>query len=126
MVNINNIIFGDNSPFVLIAGPCVIENRDMIISTAERIKEITSKLNIPFVFKSSFKKANRTSLNSFTGIDFDGVLKIFEEVKHEFNFPLLTDVHTEKDIFSNYLGFNDILEDIQLYYSQVVSKDFNE
>ncbi len=100
MVKINNIIFGDNSPFVLIAGPCVIENRDMIISTAERIKEITSKLNIPFVFKSSFKKANRTSLNSFTGIDFDRVLKIFEEVKHEFNFPLLTDVHTEKDIES--------------------------
>ena len=98
MVKINNIVFGNNSPFVLIAGPCVIENRDMIISIAERIKEITSKLNIPFVFKSSFKKANRTSLNSFTGIDFDEALKIFEEIKHEFNVPIVTDVHTEKDI----------------------------
>ena len=98
MVKIGDIVFGNNSPFVLIAGPCVIENRDMIISTADRIKEITSKLNIPFVFKSSFKKANRTNLNSFTGIDFDEAIKIFEKVKHELNVPIVTDVHTEKDI----------------------------
>lgn len=98
MVKIDNIIFGNNSPFVLIAGPCVIESRDMIISTTERIKEITLKQNIPFVFKSSFKKANRTSLNSFTGINFDKALKIFEEVKQQFNVPIVTDIHTENDI----------------------------
>jgi 2-dehydro-3-deoxyphosphooctonate aldolase (KDO 8-P synthase) len=98
MVKIDDIILGNNSPFVLIAGPCVIENRDMTISIAERIKEITSKLNIPFIFKSSFKKANRTSLDSFTGIDFDESLKIFDEVKNEFKVPIVTDVHTENDI----------------------------
>jgi 2-dehydro-3-deoxyphosphooctonate aldolase (KDO 8-P synthase) len=98
MVKIEDIILGNNSPFVLIAGPCVIENRDMTISIANRIKEIASKLNIPFIFKSSFKKANRTSLDSFTGIDFDESLKIFDEVKNEFKVPIVTDVHTENDI----------------------------
>jgi 2-dehydro-3-deoxyphosphooctonate aldolase (KDO 8-P synthase) len=98
MVKIDDIILGNNSPFVLIAGPCVIENRDMTISIANRIKEIASKLNIPFIFKSSFKKANRTSLDSFTGIDFDESLKIFDEVKNEFKVPIVTDVHTENDI----------------------------
>ncbi len=98
MVKIDDIILGNNSPFCLIAGPCVIENRDMTISIANRIKEIASKLNIPFIFKSSFKKANRTSLDSFTGIDFDESLKIFDEVKNEFKVPIVTDVHTENDI----------------------------
>jgi len=100
MVKINNINFGDNSPFVLIAGPCVIESRHLAISTAEKITEITSKLNIPFVFKSSYKKANRTSLNSFTGLDFSEAVEIFKEIKNLFNVPILTDVHTENEIES--------------------------
>jgi len=100
MIEINNIKLGDNNPFVLIAGPCVIENREMIFSTAKEIKRITTNLNIPFIFKSSFKKANRTSINSFSGIEISEALKILEDVKNELNIPIVTDVHTEKDIES--------------------------
>ncbi|MCB9210278.1 MAG: 3-deoxy-8-phosphooctulonate synthase [Ignavibacteriales bacterium] len=98
MVSLNNIIIGEDSPIVLIAGPCVIENRELTFSTAERIKEISTKLNIPFIFKSSFKKANRTSLNSFTGLEFSESLNILKEIKHKLNLPILTDVHSENDI----------------------------
>lgn len=109
MVKIDNIIFGDNNPFVLIAGPCVIESRDLVISTAEKIIEITSKLNIQFVFKSSYKKANRTSVNSFTGLEFSETLKIFEEVKTKFQVPILTDIHTEQEV-ENISPYVDILQ----------------
>jgi 2-dehydro-3-deoxyphosphooctonate aldolase (KDO 8-P synthase) len=98
MITIDKITFGSNNPFVLIAGPCVIENREMIFSTADRILEITTKLGIPFIFKSSYKKANRTSLNSFTGLDFPEASKILEDIKDKFSVPILTDVHTESDI----------------------------
>lgn len=98
MVKIENITFGNDNPFVLIAGPCVIENREMIFSTAGRIVEITKKLNIPLVFKSSYKKANRTSIDSFTGLEFSEAAEILKDLKQEFNFPILTDVHTEKDV----------------------------
>ena len=64
MVKIRDIICGGGNPLVLIAGPCVIENRDITYNTAERIKEISQKLKVPFVFKSSFKKANRTKLKN--------------------------------------------------------------
>jgi 2-dehydro-3-deoxyphosphooctonate aldolase (KDO 8-P synthase) len=67
-VNLNGITIGDNNPFVLIAGPCVVENEKMILETAEAIKKITYELGIPFIFKSSYKKANRTNLKSFTGL----------------------------------------------------------
>lgn len=109
MVKIDNIIFGDNNPFVLIAGPCVIESRDLVISTAVKIIEITSKLNIPFVFKSSYKKANRTSVNSFTGLEFSETLKIFEEVKTKLQLPILTDIHTEQEV-ENISPYVDILQ----------------
>lgn len=98
MVEIGNIKFGGNNPFVLIAGPCVIENRDITYNTAMKIVETTSKLNIPLVFKSSIKKANRTSLKSFTGLDFSEAAEILGEIKEEFNVPIITDVHTEEDI----------------------------
>jgi len=98
MVKINNITFGENNPFVLIAGPCVIENEEITISTAEKILEISTKLNIPFIFKSSFKKANRTSLNSFTGLEFHEAAKILYDVKKEYNIPIITDVHTIEDV----------------------------
>jgi len=98
MITIDNIIFGSNNPFVLIAGPCVIENREITFSTAKRILEITTKLKIPFVFKSSYKKANRTSLNSFIGLEFSESSKILSDVKNEFQVPILTDVHTENDV----------------------------
>ena len=98
MIKIENIKFGDDSPFVLIGGPCVIENREMIFSIAKRIAEITNKLEIPFVFKSSYKKANRTSIDSFTGLEFSEAAEILKDLKEEFHFPILTDVHTEKDV----------------------------
>jgi 2-dehydro-3-deoxyphosphooctonate aldolase (KDO 8-P synthase) len=97
MVQVNKIKIGDNLPFVLIAGPCVIENEKITMTTAEAIKKITCDLQIPFIFKSSYKKANRTSINSFSGIHFDKALKILEKVKKELNVPILTDIHSEQE-----------------------------
>lgn len=109
MIKLNNISIGNNLPFVLIAGPCVIENEEITISSAERIIEITDKLDIPFIFKSSFKKANRTSLNSFTGLKFEKAISILRKVKEKFNVPVLTDVHTTEDI-ENVSSIVDILQ----------------
>ncbi|MEW6701088.1 MAG: 3-deoxy-8-phosphooctulonate synthase [Bacteroidota bacterium] len=98
MVNVNKIKIGSNSPLVLIAGPCVVENEKITMHTAEEIKKITGELQIPFIFKASYKKANRTSIKSFSGIHFDRALKILEKVKKEFSIPVLTDVHSEHEI----------------------------
>jgi 2-dehydro-3-deoxyphosphooctonate aldolase (KDO 8-P synthase) len=98
MVEVNKIKIGDGNPFVLIAGPCVVENEKMIMQTADAIHQITAKLNIPYIFKSSYKKANRTNLNSFSGIGDDEALKILNNVKEKFNLPILTDVHTKEEI----------------------------
>lgn len=98
MVKLGNIKIGNNNPFVLLAGPCVIENEEITLSTCAKIIEITQKLKISYVFKSSFKKANRTSLNSFTGLNFEEALKILSKVKTIFNVPIVTDVHSEEDI----------------------------
>jgi len=84
--------------FLLIAGPCVVENKTVIFKTCEKIKEITNKLKIPFVFKSSYTKANRTSVHSFRGIGMEKALKILEDAKKEFDVPVLTDVHSEIEI----------------------------
>ena len=98
MVEIQNIKVGGNRPFVLIAGPCVIEGEEIILRTASAIKDITAKLNIPYVFKSSYKKANRTNLNSFTGIGDEEALNILAKVKKELGLPVLTDIHTTEDV----------------------------
>ena len=98
MVEVNNIKIGDANPFVLIAGPCVVENRKLIFETAEKIKKICDELSIPFIFKSSYKKANRTSINSFSGIGDDEALKILNDLKDEFALSILTDVHTNEEI----------------------------
>jgi 2-dehydro-3-deoxyphosphooctonate aldolase (KDO 8-P synthase) len=97
MVKLNEIEFGDGKPFVLLAGPCVIENEEITFRTAEAIKEITEKLGIPYVFKSSYKKANRTSLDSFSGLEFNRALKILDDVKEKFELPVITDIHTEAE-----------------------------
>ena len=97
MIEINGIKIGDGNPLVLIAGPCVVENREMILRTAEEIKKVTEELNVPFIFKSSYKKANRTSLNSFVTIGEEKALKILREVKETFDLPVITDIHTEKE-----------------------------
>ncbi len=97
-VQLNQIIIGNNEPFVLIAGPCVVENEKMTLSTAEEIKKITSDLKINFIFKSSFKKANRTNINSFTGLGDKESIAILKKVKSYINLPVITDIHSESDI----------------------------
>lgn len=89
-LNLKNL---DN--FLLIAGPCVVENKSVVFRTCEKAKEITSKLKIPYIFKASYMKANRTSGDSFRGIEMDKALQILSDVKKEFGVPLLTDVHSE-------------------------------
>ncbi|CAM3954829.1 3-deoxy-8-phosphooctulonate synthase [Mesobacillus thioparans] len=90
-----NIVFGGNNPFVLLAGPCVIENEDLVLSTAEKLKEITTKLNIPFVFKSSYDKANRSSIHSFRGPGLEKGLEILAKVKEQFDVPVVSDIHDQ-------------------------------
>ncbi len=97
IVDINGIKVGGNNPFTLLAGPCVVEGEEITLKTAERIKEITLKLDIPFVFKSSYKKANRTNISSFTGIGNEKALKVLGKVKAELDVPVVTDIHTEQE-----------------------------
>ena len=84
---------GLDRPFFLIAGPCVIESKELAHDTAGRLKEITARLGIPFIYKSSFDKANRSSGKSFRGLGMDTGLKILESVRKEIGVPVLTDVH---------------------------------
>ncbi|MBS0217247.1 MAG: 3-deoxy-8-phosphooctulonate synthase [Proteobacteria bacterium] len=84
---------GLDQPLFLIAGPCVVESMQLQIDTAGKLKEITGALGIPFIFKSSFDKANRTSLHSFRGPGMEEGLKVLAEVKRQLDVPLLTDVH---------------------------------
>jgi 2-dehydro-3-deoxyphosphooctonate aldolase (KDO 8-P synthase) len=100
MVKIKNINCGGSQPFVLIAGPCVVENESTTLKTAAGIQKITTELNIPFIFKSSYKKANRTSLKSFIGIGDEEALRILEKVKKKFDVPVLTDIHNEKEAYA--------------------------
>lgn len=96
IIHIGNIKIGEK-PFVFIGGPCVIESRDITLKIAGRLKEITTSLGIPFVFKSSYDKANRTSASSFRGLGIEEGLKILSEVQEQFKVPILTDVHTEEE-----------------------------
>lgn len=89
---------GLDRPFFLIAGPCVVESEQLQLDTAGTLKEITASLGIPFIFKSSFDKANRSSGTSFRGPGRDKGLEILAKVKRELGLPVLTDVHTEEDI----------------------------
>jgi len=79
--------------FFLIAGPCLVESEKLVLETAEKIKTVTDKFQIPFIFKSSYRKANRTSINSFTGIGDEIALKILHKVRQQFQIPVLTDIH---------------------------------
>ena len=96
IIKVKKINLGNKLPLTLIAGPCQIESRDHCHMIASKIKEITSKLNIGFIFKSSFDKANRTSLKSARGIGLEKSLSIFEYIAKDLDLPILTDVHTEE------------------------------
>ena len=89
---------GLEHPFFLIAGPCVVESEGLAIDTAGYLKELTDKLKIPFIYKSSYDKANRSSLSSFRGLGIEKGLQILEKVKKTFNIPLLTDIHEDSPL----------------------------
>ena len=97
-VQVADITFSDKSPLVLIAGPCVIESESACLQTAKMIKDITTKLKIPFIFKSSFDKANRMSLDSFRGPGLKRGLEVLHKVKQKLKLPVLTDIHCQKEI----------------------------
>lgn len=97
-VYLGAIPVGGDHPLVLIAGPCVVESREMVLRTAETLRRITERQHIPLVFKSSYKKANRASGQSFATIGDEKALQILAEVKREFGVPILTDVHTVNEI----------------------------
>lgn len=92
-VSIANIEIANEKPFTLLAGMNVLESRDMALKIAEHYVKVTDKLGIPFVFKASFDKANRSSIHSYRGPGLDEGLKIFEEIKATFSIPLISDVH---------------------------------
>ncbi|ADE29574.1 3-deoxy-8-phosphooctulonate synthase [Rickettsia prowazekii] len=95
VVKLNNIKIGNDLQFVLIAGPCQIEGKDHALFMAEKLMKLTSKLSIPFIYKSSFDKANRTSINGIRGLGIEKGLEILSKVKSEFDCPIITDVHSE-------------------------------
>lgn len=96
-VTVHAITIGSGHPLALIAGPCVVENREMIFRTAEKIKSVCEKHRVSFIFKSSYKKANRTSVNGFVTIGMEEALKILDDVKKQFGVPILTDIHTAEE-----------------------------
>jgi len=93
-----NFDVGIEHPLFLIAGPCVIESQQMAIDTAGQLKEIATALNIPFIYKSSYDKANRSSNKTFRGFGMEQGLKILDEVRRQIGVPILTDVHTEEQV----------------------------
>ncbi len=95
--NIPQIKFTDSNNFFLMAGPCAIESEDMALRIAERIITITDKLHIPYIFKGSYRKANRSRVDSFTGIGDEKALKILAKVSKEFGVPTVTDIHESSE-----------------------------
>lgn len=94
-MNIGKLLLDNDAPLVLIAGPCVIESETLALETAGMLKEITHRLGIPFIYKSSFDKANRTSESSFRGPGIEEGLRILAQVKRDIGVPVLTDVHED-------------------------------
>jgi 2-dehydro-3-deoxyphosphooctonate aldolase (KDO 8-P synthase) len=92
-IKVQDLTVDNSAPFVLFGGMNVLESRDLAMQIVEKYKEITTKLGIPFVFKASFDKANRSSVNSYRGPGLEAGLKIFEEIKRQFQVPIITDVH---------------------------------
>jgi 2-dehydro-3-deoxyphosphooctonate aldolase (KDO 8-P synthase) len=92
-VTVGSIRFANDAPFVLVGGMNVIEGEDIVLRVAQRFVDVTESLGIPYVFKASFDKANRSSINSFRGPGLEEGLKVLQRVKNEFAVPLLTDVH---------------------------------
>ncbi len=98
-IKLDKIQIGGGKPFVLIAGPCVIESRELVLKTAQAIKKIAARLKIPYVFKSSYDKANRSSVDSFRGPGLVKGLEILKGVKEKVGVPLLSDVHGVEEVY---------------------------
>lgn len=94
---IPNIKHLSSGNFFLMAGPCVVESEELCMSVAERVISITDNLQIPYIFKASFKKANRSRLDSFTGIGDEASLQILKNVREKFKVPVVTDIHESHD-----------------------------
>ena len=92
-----SVRFGDENGFILIAGPCVVESREMTFEIAETIHDLSEKYKLPFVFKASYRKANRSRLDSFTGIGDEKALLILKEISEHLSIPVITDVHSEEE-----------------------------
>ncbi|MFO8129704.1 MAG: 3-deoxy-8-phosphooctulonate synthase [Bacteroidales bacterium] len=107
--SIHNIKHLNEKRFFLIAGPCVIENEEIPYHIAEKVKKITDDLRIPFIFKASYRKANRSRLDSFTGIGNNKALGILKKIGKTYNIPTLTDIHTENEA-ALAAGYVDILQ----------------
>jgi 2-dehydro-3-deoxyphosphooctonate aldolase (KDO 8-P synthase) len=95
-VTVGNVVFDNNAPLALIAGPCQFESRQHAFDMAGALKELTARLGIGLVYKTSYDKANRTSLSATRGAGMDAALPVFDELRKEFSLPILTDVHTEE------------------------------
>jgi 2-dehydro-3-deoxyphosphooctonate aldolase (KDO 8-P synthase) len=108
-INIPGLKYGESGNFLLIAGPCVVESEDMVFEIAEHLVKLSDKYKLPFVFKASYRKANRSKADSFTGIGDTKALEIIAKVKKHFSIPVITDIHNppEADIAAGYV---DILQ----------------
>ncbi|MBM3590360.1 MAG: 3-deoxy-8-phosphooctulonate synthase [Alphaproteobacteria bacterium] len=111
-IRLKNFSIANNLPFVLIAGPCQTESRDHSMMMAENIKKICDKLKINFIYKSSFDKANRSSVSSKRGMGLENTLPIFSEIKKTFDCPILTDIHNEEQC--NFLANQDEVDILQI------------
>jgi 2-dehydro-3-deoxyphosphooctonate aldolase (KDO 8-P synthase) len=99
----------DEKNFFLLAGPCVVESNELILEVAEKVSAICKKLGIPYIFKSSYRKANRTSGDSFTGIGDETALKMLQNIGNQFSLPVITDVHTAEEA-ANAANYVDVLQ----------------
>jgi 2-dehydro-3-deoxyphosphooctonate aldolase (KDO 8-P synthase) len=104
-INIPGISFNESGNFLLIAGPCVVESEEIVFETADHLKKLSEKYHIPFVFKSSYRKANRSRSDSFSGIGDIKALKILREVRTRYSVPVITDIHNpnEAEIAAEYV-----------------------
>ena len=109
-ISIGPFKIGGNSPLVLIAGPCVVESEKIVRQIAEKLKRISEDLRVPFIFKASYDKANRSSIKSFRGPGLKKGLKILQKIKTDLNIPILSDVHKEEEV----LPASEVLDILQI------------
>jgi 2-dehydro-3-deoxyphosphooctonate aldolase (KDO 8-P synthase) len=109
-VKVTNFFIGENEPLAIMCGPCVIESKEHAIDCAKELKKIFSPFSFNFIFKASYDKANRSSIKSFRGPGIDEGLKIFKEIKEQFNLPIVTDAHSPEEIKK----IKDVIDIIQI------------